>query len=81
MKKIEPADPLLDEVEAAQRKLEAEFGNDPAKLLAHYRKRRSATRTGSSAATWRATSSSKTDHRGHAETTCLRRDDHPELLL
>lgn len=36
MKKIEPADPLLDEVEAAQRKLEAEFGNDPAKLLAHY---------------------------------------------
>ncbi|WP_420125652.1 hypothetical protein [Longimicrobium sp.] len=36
MKKIGPADPLLDEVEEAQRKLEAEFDNDPAKLLAHY---------------------------------------------
>lgn len=36
MKKIEPADPLLDEVEEAQRRLEAEFDNDPAKLLAHY---------------------------------------------
>lgn len=31
----EAADPLLDEVDEAQRKLEAEFGNDPAKLLAH----------------------------------------------
>lgn len=30
----EAADPLL--AEEAQRKLEAEFGNDPAKLLAHY---------------------------------------------
>lgn len=36
MKKIDPADPFLDEVEEAQRKLEAEFDNDPAKLLAHY---------------------------------------------
>jgi hypothetical protein len=36
MKKIEPADPLRDEVEEAQRKLEAEFDNDPAKLLAHF---------------------------------------------
>lgn len=36
MKKMEPADPLLDEVEEAQRRLEAEFDNDPAKLLAHY---------------------------------------------
>ena len=36
MKKIEPTDPLLDEVEEAQRKLEAECDNDPAKLLAHY---------------------------------------------
>jgi hypothetical protein len=36
MKKIEPTDPLLDEVEEAQRKLEGEFDNDPAKLLAHY---------------------------------------------
>ena len=36
MKKKELADPLLDEVEAAQRKLEAEFGNDPAKLLAYF---------------------------------------------
>lgn len=36
MKKINPTDPLLDEVEEAQRKLEAEFDNDPAKLLAHY---------------------------------------------
>jgi hypothetical protein len=36
MKKIEAADPLLDEVEAAQRRLEAEFDNDPAKLLAHF---------------------------------------------
>lgn len=36
MKKIEPVDPLLDEVEEAQRKLEAEFDADPAKLLAHY---------------------------------------------
>jgi hypothetical protein len=36
MKKIEPPDPLLDEVEEAQRKLEAEFDNDPAKLLAHF---------------------------------------------
>ena len=36
MRKYEPADPLLNEVEAAQRKLEAEFDNDPAKLLAHY---------------------------------------------
>jgi antitoxin (DNA-binding transcriptional repressor) of toxin-antitoxin stability system len=32
----EAADPLLDEVEAAQRKLDAEFDNDPAKLRAHY---------------------------------------------
>lgn len=36
MKKIKPTDPLLDEVEEAQRKLEAEFDNDPAKLPAHY---------------------------------------------
>jgi hypothetical protein len=36
MKKIEPTDPLLDEFEEAQRKLEAEFDNDPAKLLAHF---------------------------------------------
>ncbi|HYR06497.1 MAG TPA: hypothetical protein VEQ60_01935 [Longimicrobium sp.] len=36
MKRIDPADPLLDEVAEAQRKLEAEFGNDPAKLLAYY---------------------------------------------
>lgn len=36
MKNSEPADPLLDEVEEAQRRLEAEFDNDPAKLLAHY---------------------------------------------
>lgn len=35
MKNFEP-DPLLDEVEAAQRRLEAEFDNDPAKLRAHY---------------------------------------------
>lgn len=32
----EVSDPLLDEVEEAQRKLEAEFDNDPAKLLVHY---------------------------------------------
>ncbi|HEX5872476.1 MAG TPA: hypothetical protein VFY65_18730 [Longimicrobium sp.] len=38
MKKMEPSDPLLEEVEEAQRKLEAEFDNDPAKLLAHYEK-------------------------------------------
>ncbi|HEX6368775.1 MAG TPA: hypothetical protein VF006_07580 [Longimicrobium sp.] len=36
MKKIKPADPLLEEVEEAQRRLEAEFDNDPAKLAAHY---------------------------------------------
>lgn len=36
MTTIEPADPLLDEVEEAQRKLEAEFDDDPATLLAYY---------------------------------------------
>ena len=36
MKNAPSADPLLDEVEEAQRKLEAEFDNDPAKLLAHF---------------------------------------------
>jgi hypothetical protein len=36
MKNTERPDPLLDEVEEAQRKLEAEFDNDPAKLLAYY---------------------------------------------
>lgn len=35
MKKIDPADSLLDEVEEAQRKPDAEFDNDPAKVLAH----------------------------------------------
>jgi hypothetical protein len=36
MKKAQPNDPLLDEVEAAQRRVEAEYGNDPSKLLASY---------------------------------------------
>jgi hypothetical protein len=36
MKKSESADPLLDEVEEAQRKHEAKFDNDPMKLLAHF---------------------------------------------
>jgi hypothetical protein len=36
MKKAESADSLPDDVEEAQRMLEAEFDNDPAKLLAHY---------------------------------------------
>lgn len=53
MKKIEPVDPLLNEVDEAQRKLEAEFGNDPAKLLVHYQeaqKRRAGTLISSRAA-------------------------------
>lgn len=36
MKKAHPIDPLLDEVEAAQRRLETEYDHDPAKLLASY---------------------------------------------
>lgn len=40
MKKKEPADPLLDEIETAQRRFEAEFDNDPAKLRPITRRRR-----------------------------------------
>lgn len=36
MKKTRVSDPLLDEVEEAQRRVEAEYDNDPAKLLASY---------------------------------------------
>lgn len=36
MKKVQPNDPLLDEVEEARRRVEAEHGNDPSRLLASY---------------------------------------------
>jgi hypothetical protein len=36
MKKKRVSDPLLDEVEEAQRQVEAEYGNDPSLLLASY---------------------------------------------
>jgi len=36
MRKMHASDPLLDEVEEAQRRVEAEYGNDPSRLLASY---------------------------------------------
>lgn len=36
MKKLEENDPLLDEVEEAQRRVEAEYDHNPAALLASY---------------------------------------------
>lgn len=36
MKKAQPNDPLLDEVEEAQRRVEAEYDHEPSRLLASY---------------------------------------------
>jgi len=47
MNNVMESDPLIDEIREVRRKISAEFGNDPQRLVAHYMElEREARRTG-----------------------------------